>query len=82
MNSEAGTQPARRREKPRDEPGLVPGEAHESAGRAPGGQEGAVTAVTRLHSLTLNMSLAAAAPAGSPQPWPRPLQREAATAAG
>lgn len=75
MNSGTGTQPARRREKPRGEPGLTPREAHEGSRRAPGGREGAVTAVTRFHALTLNMLLAAAVPAGSPLPRPRPLQR-------
>lgn len=50
--------------KPRGEPGLAPGKAHESASRAPRGREGAVTAVTRLHALTLNMLLAKVAPAG------------------
>lgn len=81
MNRGAGTQPARRREKPRGEQGLAPREAHESAGRVPGGREGAATAVTRLHALTLNMSLATAAPAGSPSLGPAHY-REAATAAG
>lgn len=68
-------QPARREKKPPGEPGLAPKEAHESVGRVPGGREGAVTAVTRLHVLTLNMSLASVALAGSPQPRPRLLQR-------
>lgn len=66
MTLGTGTQAARRREKPQSEPVLVPREAQKSAGRAAGGREGAVTVVTRLDTLTLNMSLAAAAPAGSP----------------
>lgn len=41
-----------------------------------------MTAVTRLHILTLNMSLAAVAPAGSPLPWPLPLKKKATTVAG
>lgn len=75
MNRRAGTQPARRQEKPPGKPALAPREVHESVGRVPGGREGAVTAVTWLHVLTLNMSLASAALAGSPQSRPRLLQR-------